>query len=127
MREIDRLTTERYATPSLLLMEQAASASVQAIDARLPDGLAGKAVLVLCGRGNNGGDGAALARQLCLQGVFVAVALLGRIADTKGDARTNFEIVSSLAHSGHTAQLAPASEQAEDGGITLCANGGANF
>ena len=127
MREIDRLTTERYATPSLLLMEQAASASVQAIDARLPDGLAGKAVLILCGRGNNGGDGAALARQLCLQGAFVDVALLGRVEDTKGDAHTNFEIARSLAHDGQTAQLAPASEQAEGCDSTLFANGGASL
>src|SRR5205085_6397634 len=127
MREIDRLTTERYATPSLLLMEQAAAASVRAIAARWPDGLAGQSVLVLCGRGNNGGDGAALARQLCLQGVFVAVALLGRIADTKGDARTNFEIARSLAHGGHTAQLAPVSEQAERCDSTIFVNGGASL
>lgn len=97
MREVDRLTTERFATPSLILMEAAAAASLRALAARFPDGLAARTVLVLCGRGNNGGDGATLARQLCLQGATVDVVLLGRVADTKGDARTNFEIVRRLA------------------------------
>jgi NAD(P)H-hydrate epimerase len=96
MREIDRLTTERFSTPSLLLMEAAAAAAAKAIAARLPDGLSGKRVRVLCGRGNNGGDGAALARALWLGGARTDVVLFGRIEETKGDARTNFEIAHSL-------------------------------
>src|SRR5947209_51287 len=97
MREVDRLTTERYALPSLLLMEQAAGASARAIAARLQHDLSGLPVLVLCGRGNNGGDGAALARLLWLAGASVDVVLFGRVEDTRGDARTNFEIVRQLA------------------------------
>lgn len=96
MREIDRLTTERFSTPSLLLMEAAAGAAAKAIAARLPDGLTGKRVRVLCGRGNNGGDGAALARALWLAGARTDLVLFGRIAETKGDARTNFEIAQRL-------------------------------
>jgi len=96
MREIDRLTTERYATPSLLLMQAAADASAQAIAAQLSGGLRGKSVLILCGRGNNGGDGAALARSLCNAGAKVDLLLFGRVEETKGDARTNFEIVRRL-------------------------------
>jgi hydroxyethylthiazole kinase-like uncharacterized protein yjeF len=96
MREIDRLTTERFVTPSLLLMEAAAVASAGAIAERLPEGLSGKRVRVLCGRGNNGGDGAALARVLWLMGARVDVVLFGRVEDTKGDARTNFEIAQRL-------------------------------
>jgi ADP-dependent NAD(P)H-hydrate dehydratase / NAD(P)H-hydrate epimerase len=97
MREIDRLTTERCATPSLLLMESAARASAAEIGALFPAGVGGRAVLVLCGRGNNGGDGAALARQLSLAGALVDVILLGRVEESKGDARVNFEIVRGLA------------------------------
>ncbi|MDQ3804600.1 MAG: NAD(P)H-hydrate epimerase, partial [Acidobacteriota bacterium] len=97
MREIDRLTTERFATPSLLLMESAARAAAREVIAHFPDGIAGKGVLVLCGRGNNGGDGAALARLLCLEGAFVDLALVGRVDETKGDARVNFETVRALA------------------------------
>ncbi|HEX8179494.1 MAG TPA: NAD(P)H-hydrate dehydratase [Pyrinomonadaceae bacterium] len=97
MREVDRLTTERYALPSLLLMEQAAHAAARAISTRLGRGLAGCRALVLCGRGNNGGDGAALARLLWLAGARVEGILFGRVADTRDDARTNFEATRQLA------------------------------
>lgn len=95
MREVDRLTTERYATPSLLLMESAANASARETAARL-SGFSGKKALVLCGRGNNGGDGAALARAMCNAGANVILVLFDRVEETKGDARTNFEIARSL-------------------------------
>ncbi len=62
MREIDRLTTERHAVPSLLLMEAAADAAAHAVASLLPEKFPNVRVLILCGRGNNGGDGAALAR-----------------------------------------------------------------
>jgi hydroxyethylthiazole kinase-like uncharacterized protein yjeF len=96
MREIDRLTTTRFSTPSQLLMEGAAAAAAQAIAASLSDGLQGKRALVLCGRGNNGGDGAALARQLWLAGARAEVVLFGRVEETANDARTNFEIARKL-------------------------------
>jgi NAD(P)H-hydrate epimerase len=96
MREIDRLTAERFATPTLLLMEAAASASLQAIAARLGGHLEGKRIRILCGRGNNGGDGAALARACWLAGARADVVLFGRVDETKGDARVNFEIARHL-------------------------------
>jgi NAD(P)H-hydrate epimerase len=96
MREIDRLTAERFSIPFLLLMESAAAASAKAIATKFPDGLAGKRARILCGRGNNGGDGAALARALWLAGARVDVVLFGRVEETKGDARTNFEIAERL-------------------------------
>jgi len=96
MREIDRLTTERFATPSLLLMESAAAAAAKAISAALPEGLRAKRVRILCGPGNNGGDGAAVARALWLEGARTDVVLFGRLEETKGDARINFEIVHRL-------------------------------
>jgi hydroxyethylthiazole kinase-like uncharacterized protein yjeF len=96
MREIDRLTTERYSLPTLLLMEAAASATARAVASHFPEGFAGLRALVLCGSGNNGGDGAALARLLCLQGAHVEVALIGQIGETRGDARINFEIAREL-------------------------------
>jgi NAD(P)H-hydrate epimerase len=106
MREIDRLTTERFSIPSLLLMESAAAASARAIAERFPGGLLpGIRARILCGRGNNGGDGAALARALWLAGARVDVLLFGRIEETQGDARTNFEIahrLSSFEAGSHT-------------------------
>lgn len=100
MREIDRLTAERYATPSLLLMESAARAVAREVAALFPDAIRHRNVLVLCGRGNNGGDGAALARQLHADGARLEIVLAGRVEETKGDARVNFEIVRSLAGPG---------------------------
>ncbi|MEK6335276.1 MAG: NAD(P)H-hydrate dehydratase [Acidobacteriota bacterium] len=91
MREIDRLTTERFGTPSLALMEAAATATARIVTEHFGGAMSGKGVLVLCGRGNNGGDGAATARLLAIVGARVDVVLFGRLEDTKGDARTNFE------------------------------------
>ena len=88
MREIDRKTTEFFGVPSLLLMENAAAAIVRTV-AEL-SGVADESILVLCGPGNNGGDGAAAARLLAQSGAQVDLVLFGRIDDTKGDAQTNF-------------------------------------
>ena len=97
MREIDRVTTERNGTPSLALMENAAAATARAVAEHAWGGVADKSILVLCGRGNNGGDGAATARLLALAGARVDVVLFSRIEDTRGDARTNFETAQKLA------------------------------
>ncbi|MGA9769652.1 MAG: NAD(P)H-hydrate dehydratase [Blastocatellia bacterium] len=96
MREVDRLTTEKYGVPGLLLMENAAARSAEAIEKRF--GLIkGKRALIICGKGNNGGDGAALARLLHTRGALVCALLLGRVSDARSDARTNFEIARARA------------------------------
>src|SRR5215831_7825193 len=91
MREIDRLTTERYDVPSLTLMENAAAATARVVIDCLNGDATGKTVLVFCGKGNNGGDGAAAARLLATAGARVDVVLVGSVEEIKGDARTNFE------------------------------------
>jgi len=96
MREVDRLTVEQYATPSLLLMESAAAATLRAISDEFEGNLSGTKALILCGPGNNGGDGAALARQMADIGMHVDLVLLARVENTRADARTNFEAVKSL-------------------------------
>lgn len=100
MRDIDRLTTERYGIASLVLMENAAAAVVRVIVSTFAGDLAGKTALVLCGTGNNGGDGAAVARLLAHAGANVSALLFGTIDETKGDARTNYEALASLADGG---------------------------
>lgn len=99
MREVDRLTTERYAMPSLLLMENAAVRSIEAIENAFGP-MSNRHVKIVCGPGNNGGDGAAVARQLWIRGALVDVVLIGHVDDTSGDAKTNFDIVQSMAASG---------------------------
>ena len=97
MREVDRLTTEKYGIPSILLMENAAHAAARVITEKLGGSVAGKSFLILCGKGNNGGDGAALARVLWSQGADVYIFLLGKTNEAKGDARVNFEILKRIA------------------------------
>lgn len=97
IREIDRLTVENYQTSSLLLMEAASAACLDAISSHLDGRLTGKRALILCGKGNNGGDGAALARAMSRAGMHSSVILFGKLSDTSGDARVNFEAVSRLA------------------------------
>src|SRR5690349_1721515 len=97
IREIDRLTVENYHTSSLLLMEAASAACMEAIRARLEGNLENKKALILCGKGNNGGDGAALARAMSRAGMHCSVVLFGKLSETSGDARTNFESVARLA------------------------------
>ncbi|MEQ1643296.1 MAG: NAD(P)H-hydrate dehydratase [Pyrinomonadaceae bacterium] len=96
MREVDRLTTERYGIPSILLMENAAHAVARVITEKLGGSVKGKSVLILCGKGNNGGDGAALGRILWTHGAKIDIFLLGLVADTKGDARVNLDLVKKL-------------------------------
>src|SRR5215471_6693819 len=90
MRDIDRLTTERYGVPSLTLMENAASATVREVNRICRGDVSGKKVIVFCGKGNNGGDGAAAARLLAIAGARVDVVLIGRVEETRGDACENF-------------------------------------
>ena len=91
MREIDRASSDQFGIPSLTLMENAASAVARAITERLGGSVSSRSILVLCGKGNNGGDGAATAHQLAIGGARVDLVLIGQFADTKGDAQTNFE------------------------------------
>lgn len=96
MREVDRLTTEKYGISSIFLMENAAHAIAHAITEKLGGSVVGKSFLILCGKGNNGGDGAALARILWNQGASVVTYLFGKISETKNEAQRNFEILKNL-------------------------------
>jgi hydroxyethylthiazole kinase-like uncharacterized protein yjeF len=95
MREIDRLTVERCGITYATLMENAGARVVEAIIEKYgpPDG---KRFAVFCGKGNNGGDGAVISRLLWLKGAWVEAFLIGKIDDTRGEARTNFEILKQL-------------------------------
>ncbi len=94
MREIDRQTVQNHHIPSNQLMRAAAEACFKAIELRFVRRLVGLKARILCGKGNNGGDGAALAQQLAQAGVHTQVVLFGKVEETRGDARENFEIVS---------------------------------
>jgi NAD(P)H-hydrate epimerase len=95
MREADRYTIEEIGLPSLVLMENAGRQVVAALESSFPD-LDERRVAVLCGRGNNGGDGFVVARTLRQRGVEVSVFVVGAVAAVRGDARVNLEILGRL-------------------------------
>jgi hydroxyethylthiazole kinase-like uncharacterized protein yjeF len=79
----DRRTAEEYGVPLETLMENAGQAVARFCVRHYPSALR---VVVLCGRGNNGGDGLVAARALAQAGRSVRVVLTGRTADVKGEA-----------------------------------------
>ncbi|HEU4765843.1 MAG TPA: NAD(P)H-hydrate dehydratase [Pyrinomonadaceae bacterium] len=93
MRELDRRTIEKSEISSLTLMLSASAACFRAIQSHFKGQLAGQEALILCGKGNNGGDGAGLARLLAEGGVKSTLVLFGKYAETSGDAETNFGYV----------------------------------
>jgi NAD(P)H-hydrate epimerase len=92
MREADRQTIDDVGIPSIVLMENAGRQAVAAMEAAFDD-LASSRVAVLCGRGNNGGDGFVVARTLAQRGIEAVTFLLGSVAEVRGEARTNLEIL----------------------------------
>lgn len=95
MRELDRRATEEFGIPSLLLMENAGLQAVLEMERSFPRLLTGR-VAVVCGKGNNGGDGLVVARHLFDRGTEVEVFLVAKQGDVKGDAGTNLEIIRRL-------------------------------
>ncbi len=95
MRDADRRTIEEIGIPSLVLMENAGRQAVAAMESRFADAMQGR-VGILCGRGNNGGDGFVIARTLLQRGIAVAVFVVGDVAGVKGDARVNLDILGRL-------------------------------
>ena len=83
-RELDRLSQEKYGIPSYSLMTRAGEAVADALVERFPEAAAD--VLVVAGKGNNGGDGFVAGRRLIQDGFAARAVLLGRAADLKGDA-----------------------------------------
>ena len=88
MRAIDRASSEKFGVPSLTLMESAGSAVADFILASYREA---ERITVVCGKGNNGGDGFVVARKLHQAGKVVEVLLLAAASELKGDAAVMFE------------------------------------
>lgn len=87
MREIDRVTSSCFNVPSLTLMENAGTAVVAFVLERYKSA---QRITVLCGKGNNGGDGFVIARKLHEAGKSVQVLLLADPVQLMGDAAEMF-------------------------------------
>jgi NAD(P)H-hydrate epimerase len=94
-REIDRRSIEEYHIPGIVLMENAARAVADVVCEMLA-GRQNRSVLILCGGGNNGGDGLAAARHLHNRNIQVAIALTTDPSRYQGDALINWQIVSAM-------------------------------
>jgi hydroxyethylthiazole kinase-like uncharacterized protein yjeF len=95
MRRMDRRTIEEFDIPGLLLMENAGLQVVTHAERQFGS-WRGKRVLVLCGGGNNGGDGMVVARHVAQRGAEVQIVLVADPAKVAGDALTNLQIVQKL-------------------------------
>src|SRR5216684_1997551 len=97
LREVDRLSTEKYGIPSLILMENAGMRVAEVLENEFED-IDQLTIAILCGKGNNGGDGFVIARQLIQKGCFPFVFLFASEEDIKGDAKTNLNILKGLGY-----------------------------
>jgi NAD(P)H-hydrate epimerase len=91
-RDIDRRAIEEYGFTGLILMENAGRGCVDVIE-RL--GIGGP-VVILCGKGNNAGDGFVIARHLAIRGYECHVVLIGTETELRDDAATNYQIIAKL-------------------------------
>lgn len=91
MRELDRRAVEEHRIPEPILMENAGLGAVAAIRARF--GVRGRRVVVLCGTGNNGGDGLVVARRLHSEGGVVRLLVVADPDRFGATSRGNWEIV----------------------------------
>jgi NAD(P)H-hydrate epimerase len=88
MREIDRVTSERFGVPSLTLMENAGTAVAEFVLEQYPEA---RKIGILCGKGNNGGDGFVAARKLREARKEVQLLLLAQPSEVRGDAAEMFK------------------------------------
>lgn len=90
IRQVDAAAIEKYGMPGMILMENAARGAAEVIDRIAPPGR----IVILCGKGNNGGDGYAIARHLELADREVRIVAVAPAERLSGDAKTNAIITS---------------------------------
>jgi ADP-dependent NAD(P)H-hydrate dehydratase / NAD(P)H-hydrate epimerase len=94
MRAMDQQAIQDFGIPETLLMENAGLAAYRVLRDRFP--IVGRRILVLCGSGNNGGDGLVVARKIKADGGHPQVLLLGDATRYEGAAAVNWEIIQQL-------------------------------
>ncbi len=92
MQALDRRASREFGIPSIVLMENAGRGAAEHI-IRILRRRQDPRVIVVCGPGNNGGDGYVVARHLYLHGILVEVLCVAPVSQLKGDARVNAEMV----------------------------------
>lgn len=122
MRELDRLTIERIGIPGLVLMENAGRGATDCLLEYYAEACAA-GVVILCGPGNNGGDGFVIARHLRNRGYACQCLLLGEKGKVAGDARVNLDIAEKIGVHIHelreTKDLEEVEEDLSDAGLIV--------
>ena len=95
MQAIDKTSMEEFGISDLVLMENAGFAVVSTLKEKFQD-LSQQKVLVVAGKGNNGGDGLVVARQLFNIGINIQILLIGKTSSLKGSARINADIAKNI-------------------------------
>ncbi|MDF2548719.1 MAG: NAD(P)H-hydrate dehydratase [Anaerosolibacter sp.] len=95
MKRLDQKALEEYRIPGIILMEQAGMAVADEVLKEIQRQENNK-VMIICGLGNNGGDGFVTARHLFQRGIAVKVRIIGDVARVTGDTKTNYDILRKL-------------------------------
>jgi ADP-dependent NAD(P)H-hydrate dehydratase / NAD(P)H-hydrate epimerase len=95
MRRIDRRAARSFGVPEIVLMENAGLKLFETLQ-RIDGDLKSRGILLLCGKGNNGGDTFVLARHLHNQGIPFSALLFGRRRDVRGSAAMNLRALERL-------------------------------
>jgi hydroxyethylthiazole kinase-like uncharacterized protein yjeF len=118
MRDMDRLTIEKIGIPGIVLMENAAHGAGRVFLEHFSPA-SGSRVVIMCGKGNNGGDGLAMARHLSHSGLKVIVVLLANASQVTGDALINLGIIKRMG----VVEVIEAPTPAEYNGCQACIEG----
>jgi len=95
MREMDRMTIEETGLPGVVLMENAGRGAAE-VAVQMMAKTKSQSVMVMCGRGNNGGDGYVVARYLVNWGHRVRVCSLCALDEVEGDVRTHMDVLLAM-------------------------------
>jgi NAD(P)H-hydrate epimerase len=95
MQAIDLSAIEDYGIPSLVLMENAGRGIATQLLNQIPN-CSNKKFIVVCGKGNNGGDGFVIARHLANKNISVQIVLCGKLEQLKSDAKINADIARKM-------------------------------
>lgn len=96
IREADKYAINELGLPGIVLMENAANSIFELFKKTYPDSTSADSIGIVCGKGNNGGDGFAVARHFINSGYKVIIISLGEKKSLKGDALTNLKVLENL-------------------------------
>jgi NAD(P)H-hydrate epimerase len=96
IRDLDNFAINEAGIPGLLLMENAAINISDVVTEKLSTIGSGSNIGIICGKGNNGGDGLAAARHLVNAGYTITIIMLGKQNELSPDCRKNYDILKNL-------------------------------